>query len=65
MPGITTLRAGTRPLWTRSSGPVTSMICVDEVSTTLAPSTASSSTTTPSTTMQRLPMKAPSSMMTG
>ena len=41
------------------------MIGVDEVTTVLAPSTAPSSMIAPSTSMQRLPMKAPSSMMTG
>ena len=41
------------------------MIGVDAVMTTFAPSTASSSTRTPSTRMQRLPMNAPSSMMFG
>src|SRR2546426_312717 len=65
MPGITTLRAGIIPLITFSFAPVTSWIGVLEVSTTPAPSTASSSTRTPSTTMHRLPMNAPSSMITG
>ena len=41
------------------------MMGVDAVMTTFAPSTASSSTRTPSTRMQRLPMNAPSSMMFG
>src|SRR5690606_36127924 len=41
------------------------MIFVLEVSTTLAPSTASRPIRTPSTTMQRDPMKALSSIMTG
>src|SRR4029450_1866602 len=40
------------------------MIWVEPVSTTLAPRTASSSTRTPSTTTQREPMKAPSSITT-
>jgi hypothetical protein len=65
VPGITTERAGTRPLWTTSCGPLTSMMCVEAVMTTFAPSTASSSTSTPSTRMQRLPMNAPSSTMFG
>src|SRR5512138_521904 len=62
---MTTDRAGTRPLYTTSCGPVTSMIGVDAVITTFAPSTASSSTRTPSTRMQRLPMNAPSSTTLG
>src|SRR5919199_975680 len=41
------------------------MTWVEAVSVTFAPSTASSSTNTPSTTMQREPMNAPSSMITG
>ena len=41
------------------------MIFVDPVSTTFAPSTASLPTCTPSTTIQRDPMKPPSSIMTG
>jgi hypothetical protein len=64
-PGITTLRAGTRPRWSTTSAPVTSRIAVDEVSTTPAPITASSSTTTPSTTIAREPTNTPSSMITG
>src|SRR5271166_6087272 len=44
---------------------MTSMIGVDPVSTVPAPSTASLPTYTPSTTTQRDPMNAPSSMMTG
>jgi hypothetical protein len=62
---MTTLRAGIRPFHSRGSGPVTSMMRVLAVSTVFAPSTASSSTTTPSTTIARLPMNAPSSTMTG
>ena len=65
VPGTTTLRGGTTPLWTTSVSPVTSMIGVEPVRTTPAPRTACSPTRTPSTTMQREPMKAPSSMMTG
>ena len=41
------------------------MILVEAVSTTLAPSTASLPTRTPSTKIQRDPMKAPSSTITG
>ena len=41
------------------------MILVLMVNTTLAPSTASFSTRTPSTTIQRLPINAPSSIITG
>ena len=41
------------------------MIGVDAVMTVLAPRTASSSISVPSTTMHRLPMKQPSSMMFG
>src|SRR5579863_9458447 len=41
VPGMTTLRAGIRPLYSTGPGPLTSMIRVDWVSTTLAPSTAS------------------------
>ena len=47
------------------SAPVTSMICVDCVNTTLAPSTASLSTMTPSTTIHREPIKQSSSMIFG
>src|SRR5215207_8718246 len=65
VPATTTERAGTRPLWTTSSGPVTSMIWVEPVSTTFAPRTAPSSTRTPSTTMHREPTNAPSSITTG
>src|ERR1700729_2267031 len=54
VPGITTLRAGTRPLYSTGSDPLTSMIRVDCVNTTFAPRTASFSTITPSTTMLRL-----------
>ena len=63
--GMTTERAGTRPRSTTGCGPVTSTIGVDAVRTTFAPRTASLSTRTPSTTMQREPIKAPSSMITG
>ena len=45
--------------------PVTSIILVDAVNTTFAPRTASFSTLTPSTTMQRDPKKTLSSIMTG
>ena len=41
------------------------MMGVEAVMTTFAPRTASSSMSVPSTTMQRLPMKQPSSMMLG
>ncbi len=41
------------------------MIGVEAVIDTFAPRTAPASTTTPSTRMQRLPMKAPSSTITG
>src|ERR1700712_5494761 len=65
VPGITTLLDGTRPLYSTGSAPLTSIILVDLVSTTFAPSTASFSTSTPSTTIQRLPTKHPSSIITG
>src|SRR5690606_27405885 len=63
--GITTDLAGTSPLYSTGSVPLTSMIFVDAVSTTLAPNTASASTCTPSTTMARDPTKTLSSMITG
>src|SRR5690606_27501706 len=63
--GITTLRAGTLPLYVTGSSPVTSIILVDWVSTTLAPRTASFSTCTPSTTMHREPTKTLSSIIVG
>src|SRR5690606_11964836 len=47
------------------SGPLTSIILVDAVSTTLAPNTASVSTWTPSTTIALDPTKTLSSMITG
>src|SRR5690348_16983184 len=65
VPGITTLPAGTRPLYSMGEDLVTSIILVDCVSTTLAPSTASFSTITPSTTIDLLPIKQPSSTITG
>ena len=65
VPGTTTEPAGTRPRCSTGSGPVTSMIGVEAVSTVLAPSTAPSSTSSPSTTIDLLPMNAPSSMITG
>src|SRR5687767_712471 len=64
-PGITTDLSGTYPLCSTGSFPVVSIIFVDIVSTTFAPSTASFPTLTPSTTIQREPMKAPSSIITG
>src|SRR5262245_18313801 len=65
VPGITTERGGTRPRVITSVAPVTCAIGVDAVSTTPAPSTASSSTITPSTTIARDPTKQPSSTITG
>lgn len=65
VPGITTEFAGTRPFNSTGDGPVTSMIFVLAVMVTPAPRTAPSSIKAPSTTMQRLPMKTLSSMMTG
>ena len=65
VPGMTTERAGTCPLYSTGVGPLTSMILVDAVNTTLAPSTASFSMRTPSTTMHREPIKQSSSMITG
>src|SRR5687768_5347918 len=53
------------PLVSIGSDPLTSMILVDCVSTTLAPSTASFSTRTPSTTIHLDPIKQPSSIITG
>src|SRR5690606_24231343 len=64
-PGITTDRSGTYPLYSTGDGPVTSMIFELAVSTTFAPKTASLPTRTPSTTIQRDPIKALSSMITG
>src|ERR1700760_3004581 len=64
-PGITTERAGTRPLYSTGCSLVTSMILVDAVSTTLAPNTTSLSRCTPSTTIAREPMKQLSSIITG
>src|SRR6201995_3545476 len=65
MPGMTTLRAGTRPRYSTGSEPVTSMIAVDAVNATPAPITASRSISMPSTTIARDPMKQPSSTITG
>ena len=62
---MTIARGGTSPRSSTGSSPRTSMIGVEAVSTTLAPSTASRPTRTPSTTMQREPTKAPSSTITG
>ncbi len=62
---MTTDLGGITPLKIFSSDPVTSMILVEDVRTTLAPRTASSPMRTPSTTMLREPMKAPSPMITG
>src|SRR5262245_58573783 len=65
VPGITTECRGTRPLLTTGEDPVTSTIEVDAVSTVFAPSTAPSSTITPSTTIEREPRNAWSSITTG
>ena len=65
VPGITTDLSGTSPLYSMGLSPVTSMILVDIVRTTLAPRTASLPILTPSTTIQRDPIKQSSSMMTG
>lgn len=62
---MTTERAGTIPFISTGSSPVTSIIFVEAVSTTLAPSTASFSTRTPSTTIDLDPKKALSSIITG
>src|SRR4029453_15952773 len=62
---MTTLLAGTRPLYSTGSLPLTSIIFVLCVSTTLAPSTASFSTITPSTTIDLDPRKQPSSIIPG
>ncbi len=62
---MTTDRAGTIPLYSIGSLPVTSMILVEAVNTTLAPKTASVQTRTPSTTILLDPTKALSSMITG
>ena len=48
IPGMTTERGGTTPLYIFSSSPVTSMIFVEDVNTTLAAITASLSIFTPS-----------------
>ena len=65
VPGITTDFSGTYPLISTGLTPVTSIIFVDPVKTTLAPNTASFSTLTPSTTMHLDPMKQSSSIITG
>src|SRR4051794_12202842 len=62
---MTMARGGTSPRSSTGFLARTSMIGVEAVSTTLAPRTASRPTRTPSTTMQREPTKAPSSMITG
>src|SRR3990172_9529179 len=64
-PGMTTEFAGPLPRCSTGSAPVTSMIGVDAVMVVFAPSTAPCSTRTPPTRMQRLPMNAPSSTITG
>ena len=65
VPGITTERAGTIPLYSLGLLPFTSIIFVEAVSTTLAPSTASFSILIPSTTIYLDPIKASSSIITG
>src|SRR5690606_19766085 len=57
--------SGTYPLISTGVSPVTSIILVEAVNTTFAPNTASFPTRTPSTTIQRDPIKALSSIMTG
>ena len=54
---MTTLRGGTRPRCSTGSGPVTSRMAVDAVSTTPAPMTASRPTRMPSTMTAREPTK--------
>ena len=53
-----------RPLYSIGSSPLTSIILVDCVNTTFAPSTASFSTITPSTRIQREPKKKLTSKIT-
>ena len=64
-PGITTDLDGISPLYSIGFLPLTSIIFVEAVRTTLAPRTASSSIFTPSTTMHLEPTKTLSSMITG
>ena len=64
MPGITTDLEGTSPFVSTGLSPVTSIILVDPVNTTLAPKTASLPTLTPSTTMHLEPINALSSIIT-
>ena len=62
---MTTDLAGTNPLRSTGVSPVTSIILVEAVSTTLAPNTASFSMRTPSTTIHLDPMNTLSSIITG
>ena len=63
MPGTTTEYAGTRP--TNTSPVARSTILVDALMNTPIDSTLPRSTTTPSTTSDRAPMKQSSSMIVG
>ena len=65
VPGMTTDLEGTIPLCSIGFLPLTSMIFVDDVITTLAPSTASFYILTPSTMIDLEPIKASSSIITG
>lgn len=64
-PGITTDLEGIIPLCSTGLFPLTSIILVEAVNTTLAPSTASFSIFTPSTTIDLEPTNALSSIITG
>src|SRR4029077_18163905 len=65
VPGTTIAPSGTRPRCSFGSAPRGSIAGVLPVSTTPAPRTAPRPTCTPSTTMHREPMKAPSLITTG
>src|SRR5439155_11112100 len=65
VPGTTIAPAGTRPRCSTGSDPRGSITGVFPASTTPAPRTAPRPMWTPSTTMQREPMKASSSITTG
>ena len=65
VPGITTEFSSTTPLTSTGSLSVTSIIGVEAVRVTLAPITAPFFILTPSTIIDREPMKAQSSITTG
>ena len=65
VPGITTEFSGTSPLISKGLSLVTSIIGVEAVIVTFAPRTAPFLILTPSTIIDREPIKAPSSITTG